>query len=110
MSNPIDNLETLTTENAVENLIIISVNNPEWGTWRLSKDRNGWIKSAPRRSTMIDEGEFHFWKIVIDPTSDNVDRKTQNKINNWTDSLSGRLSGVRNAEANAWREHDQLKG
>ena len=112
MNNPIDALETLTTDNAIENMIIICTNHPEWGTWRLTKDRNGWIKSAPRRSCVIKEGEFRFCKVVINPSKE-ADRKQQKKINKWSDSLSGRLLNDRDRETKAWREYrmnETLKG
>ncbi len=56
---------TLTTENARKGLRIISKTNPEWGTWTLNQDRNGWVIKRDSRGCerMLDKGEFRFWAL-----------------------------------------------
>ena len=56
----------LTTGNAREGLTIVARDNPEWGTWNLTRDRNGWVLIRTGRgcARMLDEAEFGFWEII----------------------------------------------
>jgi len=57
-------METLTLENATIGLQIRSISNPEYGTFTLSKDENGWIKTGRSGSNHIWEHDFIYWEIV----------------------------------------------
>lgn len=57
-------METLTLENAKLGLQIRSIENPEWGTFTLSKDENGWIKKGRSGSSHLFEHEFKYWEVV----------------------------------------------
>jgi hypothetical protein len=54
----------LSKDNAKVGLKIRNRNNPDWGTFTLKQDRNGWIYSADHGSAMLFFGELHFWEIV----------------------------------------------
>jgi hypothetical protein len=44
---------------------IICIEHPEWGTWVVSKDRNGWVITAfPQGSRMLDIAEAKFWRLA----------------------------------------------
>lgn len=55
---------TLTKDNIKLGLEIINRSNPEWGTFRVKQDRNGWIYAARHGEAMLFENELHFWDIV----------------------------------------------
>lgn len=45
---------------------IVCISNPEWGTWIVSKDRNGWVITArPQGSRMLHFAEaIQFWRLA----------------------------------------------
>lgn len=45
----------------VEGMTIYAVDHPEWGPWKVTRDRNGWIATNARGSKMLDPGELEFW-------------------------------------------------
>lgn len=57
-------METLTTENAKDGIEITCKQHPEWGTWILRLSQNGWEITNQHGTKMLDEGEFHFWKLA----------------------------------------------
>lgn len=45
---------------------IVNIENPDWGTWLVSQDRNGWVITArPQGSRMLDIDEaIRFWRLA----------------------------------------------
>jgi len=56
-------MQQLTIHNARIGNVIINILHPEWGEWLMSKDRNGWVITAPQGSRMLNEGEFGDWQV-----------------------------------------------
>ena len=50
-------LTPLTADQLKEGALIVRIQHPEWGTFRVSRDRNGWVKTNRAGSSMLDEGE-----------------------------------------------------
>src|SRR5688572_13779793 len=63
MTNTTQTPVTLTTENAKPGLTIERTAHPEWGTFTLTHDSDGWNHRNERSESILDEGEFHFWHI-----------------------------------------------
>ena len=58
--------EKLTTKNIRVGLKIQSVDNPEWGTWRVSAhyDKGIWEIDGDAGGTVLFENEFKFWELI----------------------------------------------
>jgi hypothetical protein len=57
--------QPLTAEQIKNGALIVCIAHPEWGTFRVSSDRNGWIITNRAGSRMLDEAEaIRFWAVV----------------------------------------------